>query len=115
MEPIIRSFYTRVLADPDFSAPFQRVDLNHHVSQQMDFLGFNYDGGDEKLFKMHKLFAKEFMDHEGSGKWIHHMNEAIKESDMNDKKKSRLVWRINHEMLKYAQQFDFKPILLSKI
>lgn len=109
MESVVRSFYSRVLADQrEFSIPFRRVDLEHHVSKQMDFLTDNYEGGDEKLFNMHKLFANKVMTSKGSDIWIGHMRDAlVEDTEMELEEKKRLLERINTEMQKYGYQFSF--------
>ena len=109
MENIVRSFYSRILADTrDFSVPFQRVDLEHHVSKQVDFLTDRYEGGDEKLFRMHQIFADKVMNTKGSDIWISHMRDAMLESDeLDDDEKRSLFDKINDEMKRYGYQFNF--------
>lgn len=107
LKNLIEIFYTKVLKDErNFSKPFHRVNLDHHVTKQVQFLSNKYEGGDKKLFNMHKLFAKNFMTESGSEIWIELMKESLDESNFSLKKE--LIERINLEMEKYGYQFNFK-------
>lgn len=107
IEPIVRDFYRRVMEDPnEFSEPFHRVSLEHHVEKQVDFLcsiinndTSRYPGGDKKLYKMHNIFAKKFMNNEGSTKWMDHMMKSIGDNE-------ELLAIINKEMDKYKPNFS---------
>lgn len=98
MENVIRSFYSRILDDPrDFSMPFRRVDLEHHVAKQVDFLTDNYEGGDQKLLNMHKLFADRVMTTRGADIWIGHMRDAlVEDEEMEMAEKKRLLEKNQH-------------------
>ncbi len=113
LEPIVRSFYKRAMEDPsDFSRPFHRVSLDHHVERQVDFLSSvisgNIDESTEKrLYTIHKLFVGQAMNGKNSSKWLRHMEVAVDENPGGDK----LMDIVEEEMMKYGHQFGFRSRL----
>ena len=116
LEPVIRSFYIRVMNDTrEFSKPFHRVDLEHHVREQVNFLVSiikgdvdRYPKGYIKLYHMHKIFASNFMNEENSQIWMEHMIKAIDENNISRQVKRELINIFKEEMVKYGHQFNFE-------
>ena len=114
LEPVVRSFYKKAMEDKSsFSIPFQRVDLDHHVEKQVDFLcsimngeRHRYKGGDEKLYRMHKFFAESFMNEENGSKWLQLMKDSIDENPGSDV----LLDVVEAEMDRYGHQFGFSRL-----
>ncbi len=114
LEPVVRSFYKKAMEDDSsFSIPFQRVDLDHHVEKQVDFLcnvmngeKERYKGGEEKLYRMHKFFAESFMTGENGRKWLRLMKDSIDENPGSEV----LLGVVEAEMDRYGHQFGFSRL-----
>jgi len=112
--------YTRIAADteePWLPNAFTRIsDWDHHIATQaafwLDVMGRGkcYHGGEYRLQFHHQHNAGHVMTQVGAARWMHHMRQALDESDLgpDPRVKGCIEEFLHTRMEKYAGQFSFQ-------
>jgi len=117
---IVQNLYARIAADkeePWLPKAFTRISgWDHHVATQAAFWldamgkGKFYHGGEGRLHFHHYHNARHVMTQQGAARWMHHMRQALDESDLGPDPRVRgtIDAFLQTRMEKYAAQFDFQ-------
>jgi len=117
---IVQNLYARIAADKEEpwlpKAFTQLSDWDHHVATQAAFWldamgkGKHYHGGEYRLEFHHHHNAHHVMTQQGAARWMHHMRNALDETDLGSDPRVRgtIDAFLHARMEKYAGQFDFQ-------
>jgi len=117
---IVQHLYARIADDDEevwLCNAFERISSwDHHIATQAAFWldamgrGKCYHGGEYRLEFHHQHNARDVMTQVGAARWMHHMRQALDESDLGSDPRVRATVDefLRVRMEKYASQHSFE-------